>query len=378
MIINNLPKSIILNNSIETKHIKDKLDASVIKLDNNFSVLGDGTLSINIKLLSKIPDNIDDKFIYLISDSNVINSLKENEREKINKLVINKDGTQFLSNDGTYKTLYEFIKIYYNFDEFTNSNLITVFNEMKYPSILYAEIIDNNDFPFPNGNISLMKISENSANIIFIGLNQHIYTSIINNEQMSDWLDMTNAETAKKLEYPIYINKAYFDGSTSITSSDMNLATGNDTTIELNSLPINTWIRFAISNNRLAIGSFLLNFMSDEISFNLNFEIAINSKVNFFQKIYDYDSSLIKNQIRVIYSNEQAFVELKINSIITNGLLKIYSYTNDFSLLKTLSIDNTINDMNVALIDLRSNELCLNNKTINNNFANNFYWNIEE
>jgi len=377
MIINSLPKSIILNNSIEDKHIKNKLSASVLKLDNNFSVLKDGSLSINIKLLSELPNDINNNFIYLISDSNIVYSLKDSEREKINKLIINKDGTQFLSNDGTYKTLYEFIKIYYNFDEFSDTNLLTVFNEMVYPSILYAEIIDDDSFPFPNGNIVLMKISNNSANVIFIGLNQYIYMATINNNKMSDWLSNVNAETAKRLEYPIYINKAYFDGSTSITSSDMNLATGSDTIIELNNLPINTWIRFAVGS-KLAIGSFLLNFISDELSFNLNFEIAINNKVNFFQKIYDCESSLIKNQIRILYSNEKSFIEIKINNIIVNGILKIHSYTNDFTLLTRLSINNTVKNMNVSLIDLKNNELCLNNKTLNNNLASNFYWNIEE
>ena len=105
MIINNLPKSIILNGSIEDKHINsNKLSASVIKLDNNFSVLNDGSLSINIKLLNEKPTTIEDNFIYLVFENNVINSLSNGDKEKINKLIINNNGSKFLSNDGTYKT----------------------------------------------------------------------------------------------------------------------------------------------------------------------------------------------------------------------------------------------------------------------------------
>ena len=112
---------------------------------------------------------------------------------------------------------------------------MNVFNEMIYPSILYAEINDNS-YPFNIGHLMITKISQNTANITYNGINQHIYTRTINNNQISNWEDISNANTAKKLENVIYINKAKFDGSQSITSSEMNLATGNDAIIEFNNL----------------------------------------------------------------------------------------------------------------------------------------------
>ena len=297
MIINNLPKSIILNGSIEDKHINsNKLSASVIKLDNNFSVLNDGSLSINIKLLNEKPTTIEDNFIYLVFENNVINSLSNGDKEKINKLIINNNGFKFLSNDGAYKTLYPFIKIYYNFTEFSNNDLMNVFNEMIYPSILYAEINDDS-YPFDVGHLIITKISQNTANITYNGINQHIYTRTINNNQISNWEDISNANTAKKLENVIYINKAKFDGSQSITSSEMNLATGNDTIFEFDNLEKNTWIRIAESNNNLAVGSFLINIISNDLSFNLDFDISFNKKIYFLQKLYDYNEN---SQIRII------------------------------------------------------------------------------
>ena len=357
MIINNLPKSIILNGSIEDKHINsNKLSASVIKLDNNFSVLNDGSLSINIKLLNEKPTTIEDNFIYLVSENNIINSLSDGDKEKINKLIINNNGSKFLSNDGTYKTLYPFIKIYYNFTEFSNNDLMNVFNEMIYPSILYAEINDDS-YPFDVGHLMITKISQNTANITYNGINQHIYTRTINNNQISNWEDISNANTAKKLENVIYINKAKFDGSQSITSSEMNLATGNDTIFEFDNLEKNTWIRIAESNNNLAVGSFLINIISNDLSFNLDFDISFNKKIYFLQKLYDYNEN---SQIRIIYDNNKCYIDLKIIKNINNGKIKIHSYTDDFILPNDLFINDNINN-NVQYFDLIDDEIRLNN-----------------
>ena len=357
MIINNLPKSIILNGSIEDKHINsNKLSASVIKLDNNFSVLNDGSLSINVKLLNEKPTTIEDNFIYLVSENNIINSLSDGDKEKINKLIINNNGSKFLSNDGTYKTLYPFIKIYYNFTEFSNNDLMNVFNEMIYPSILYAEINDDS-YPFDVGHLMITKISQNTANITYNGINQHIYTRTINNNQISNWEDISNANTAKKLENVICINKAKFDGSQSITSSEMNLATGNDTIFEFDNLEKNTWIRIAESNNNLAVGSFLINIISNDLSFNLDFDISFNKKIYFLQKLYDYNEN---SQIRIIYDNNKCYIDLKIIKNINNGKIKIHSYTDDFILTNDLFINDNINN-NVQYFDLINDEIRLNN-----------------
>lgn len=357
MIINNLPKSIILNGSIEDKHINsNKLSASVIKLDNNFSVLNDGSLSINIKLLNEKPTTIEDNFIYLVFENNVVNSLLNGDKEKINKLIINNNGYKFLSNDGTYKTLYPFIKIYYNFTEFSNNDLMNVFNEMIYPSILYAEINDDS-YPFDVGHLMITKISQNTANITYNGINQHIYIRTINNNQISNWEDISNANTAKKLENVIYINKAKFDGSQSITSSEMNLATGNDTIFEFDNLEKNTWIRIAESNNNLAVGSFLINIISNDLSFNLDFDISFNKKIYFLQKLYDYNEN---SQIRIIYDNNKCYIDLKIIQNINNGKIKIHSYTDDFILPNDLFINDNINN-NVQYFDLINDEIRLNN-----------------
>lgn len=357
MIINNLPKSIILNGSIEDKHINsNKLSASVIKLDNNFSVLNDGSLSINIKLLNEKPTTIEDNFIYLVSENNVINSLSNGDKEKINKLIINNNSSKFLSNDGTYKTLYPFIKIYYNFTEFSNNDLMNVFNGMIYPSILYAEINDDS-YPFDVGHLIITKISQNTANITYNGINQHIYTRTINNNQISNWKDISNANTAKKLENVIYINKAKFDGSQSITSSEMNLATGNDTIFEFDNLEKNIWIRIAESNNNLAVGSFLINIISNDLSFNLDFDISFNKKIYFLQKLYDYNEN---SQIRIIYDNNKCYIDLKIIKNINNGKIKIHSYTDNFILPNDLFINDNINN-NVQYFDLINDEIRLNN-----------------
>lgn len=189
MIITNFPKQVLLEDSIETKHISnDKLDANVIKLDSkNFSVLEDGSLSLNIKLVTSAPEDPDSNYIYLVSENNIINSLSDEDKQKIDKLIINQDGTKFLANDGTYKSLDTFIKIYYNFDSFSSNNLLDVFNEMIYPSMLYAEIINDVNYPYNTGQLTIMKISETSANVIFHGLDQNIYTATINNGQLSDW-----------------------------------------------------------------------------------------------------------------------------------------------------------------------------------------------
>ena len=137
----------------------------------------------------------------------------------------------------------------------------------------------------------------------------------------------------------------------------MNLATGNDTIFEFDNLEKNTWIRIAESNNNLAVGSFLINIISNDLSFNLDFDISFNKKIYFLQKLYDYNEN---SQIRIIYDNNKCYIDLKIIKNINNGKIKIYYYTDDFILSNDLFINDNINN-NVQYFDLINDEIRLNN-----------------
>ena len=198
-IITNFPIP-ILDNSIETKHIsKNKLSANVIKLNSNyFSILADGTLSLS---------------------NNVSNIITEENKQKLNSIIINGDGEKFLSNDGVYKNI-EKIKVYHNFDEFESEDLLSVFNNMNVQSILISEINNNNNYPYHTGKLTVHKLNNNSAIISFIGLNQIIYTKVINNNEISDWKSIE--------EDTFYINKTLtFKDWTSTNITLDNLEVGN-------------------------------------------------------------------------------------------------------------------------------------------------------
>lgn len=354
MIITNFPKQVILSNNTDNIHIlPDETNSYIIKLnDKNFSFSNDGAVSINIKVVDSIPEEIDDNFIYLVSSSNVINSITNEEKEKLNKIVINEDGDKFLSNDGTYKA--PFIKTYYNFDDFTSNDLLNTFNEMIYPSLLYAEIINDNNYPYPTGQLTMMKISDFSAVLVYTGLDQNVYTATINNNVMSDWKSDSEADTANKLKYPVRINQALFDGSYSISASDMDVAIGNNCNIDLGNLPINTWIRFAKCTN-IATGEFFLQFVSSDLSFNLNFDLAFNAIVTYHQSIYDCIEDL-NNKIRIVFKDNEAYVELNVDKEIIDGVLRVDTVTQDWGLISELSINNDTTDYIINEFNLISNE----------------------